>query len=182
MPTRFYSKYTLKLEASARRAPVGVKQVSIYICKAKQVSGVLGVESLSNNDSPPHRHRLQNEMLQGGFGDFYSIATVACGKEAMASTVAAQRIVIQGRQTQNSFKPLACRELETTQTLPAQNVGARHTTLHSLPHSNHNSAKISLSRSEFLACDKLIQRSLSERKRTAHLLDHLKCNFCVGIF
>ena len=126
-------KYTLNLEASARRAPVGVKQVCIYIYKAEQVSGVLGVESLSNNDSPPHRHRLQNEMLQGGFGDFYSIATVACGKEAMASTVAAQRIVIQGRQTQNSFKPLPCRELETTQTLPAQNVGARHTALHSLP-------------------------------------------------
>ena len=84
------TKCTLNLEASARRAPVGEnKYVYIYI-KAKQVSGVLGVESSSNNDSPPHRHRLQNEMLQGGFGDFYSIATVACGKEAMASTVATQ--------------------------------------------------------------------------------------------
>ena len=59
----------------------------IYIYKAEQVSGVLGVESSSNNDSPPHRHRLQNEMLQGGFGDFYSIATVACGNAAMVSTV-----------------------------------------------------------------------------------------------
>ena len=27
----FHAKYTLNLEASARRAPVGVKQVSIYI-------------------------------------------------------------------------------------------------------------------------------------------------------
>ena len=54
------TKCTLNLEASARRAPVGVKQVYIY--KAEQVSGVLGVESSSNNDSPPHQHRLQNEM------------------------------------------------------------------------------------------------------------------------
>ena len=71
-------------------------------------------------------------MLQGGFGDFISIATVACGNAAMASTVAAQQIVVRGRQTQNSFKPLAYLKSETLKA-PAQNVGARYTALHSLP-------------------------------------------------
>ena len=50
----------------------------------------------------------------------------------MASTVAAQQIVVRGRQTQNSFKPLAYLKSETLKA-PAQNVGARYTALHSLP-------------------------------------------------
>ena len=40
--------------------------------------------------------KKMKKMLQGGFGDFYSIATVACGNAAMVSTVATQRVVIRG--------------------------------------------------------------------------------------
>jgi hypothetical protein len=38
--------------------------------QAKQVSRVLGVESSSNNDSPPHRHRLQTRCFRVGLGIF----------------------------------------------------------------------------------------------------------------
>ena len=50
--------------------------------------------------------KKMKKMLQGGFGDFYSIATVACGNAAMVSTVATQRVVIRGSPKPKTFKPL----------------------------------------------------------------------------
>jgi hypothetical protein len=59
--TKVYFEYRGFGASCLRRRP---KMYYIYMYnQAKQVSRVLGVESSSNNDSPPHRHRLQTRCF-----------------------------------------------------------------------------------------------------------------------
>jgi len=59
------TKYTLNIEASAQ-SRLRRRETSKYIyMKSERVSGMLGVESSSNSDSPPHQHRLQTRCFPG---------------------------------------------------------------------------------------------------------------------
>ena len=59
------TKYTLNIEASAQ-SRLRRRETSKYIyMNSERVSGMLGVESSSNSDSPPHRHRLQTRCFPG---------------------------------------------------------------------------------------------------------------------
>ena len=59
------TKYTLNIEASAQ-SRLHRRETSKYIyMKSERVSGMLGVETSSNSDSPPHRHRLQTRCFPG---------------------------------------------------------------------------------------------------------------------
>ena len=66
-----------------------------------------------NNDSPPHRHRLQTRCFRVGlgFGDFYSIATVVCGKEAMGSWWQDNK---SWEPKAKTFKPLASQSKDSS--------------------------------------------------------------------